>query len=71
MKSLSLSGSRIVNEAFLKSLSIYYGCSLALPRRVDSNEYPQLMFLWKNQENCPKKLYVALPMAYCNTIREP
>ena len=29
------------------------GYSLESPRRVDSNEYPQLMFLWRNKQNYP------------------
>ena len=39
-----------INLSYLhKNLSC--GCSLELPRRGDSNEHPQLRFLWRNKQN--------------------
>ena len=34
-------------------LGTYVVYSLESPRRADSNEYPQHMFLWRNKENYP------------------
>ena len=43
-----------------------YGYSLESPRRGDSNEYPQHMFLWRNNDNYPLIILKFLHCVYRN-----